>query len=179
LRCAGSFRRLRRRCEARLRDLPLPRPFGARALGEVVAVRRNRPLRILPMTGQSGVLGLWLATDDADLVFFEQATTPPHQEHIILHELCHLLCDHYASPLPVADFAQALLPGLDPEMVRRVLQRTSYTEVEEQEAELLASLILQRAQQESTAEPERTCGEDLADRIASALAWPEAEPGGE
>ncbi|MEV0050400.1 hypothetical protein AB0H34_07890 [Saccharopolyspora shandongensis] len=129
------------------------------------------------MTGNSGVLGLWLATADIDLVFYEQATTLPHQEHIILHELCHLLCDHYAAPMPIADFAQALLPGLDPEMVRRELRRTSYTEVEEQEAELLASLILQRAQQDSVAAPESTCGEDLAERIASALAWPEAEPG--
>ena len=32
------------------------------------------------------------------------------------------------------------MPHLSPELVRRVLGRTTYSEVEEQEAELLASL---------------------------------------
>lgn len=36
------------------------------------------------------------------------------------------------------------MPNLSPELVRRVLGRTTYTEVEEREAELVATLLAQR-----------------------------------
>jgi hypothetical protein len=44
-----------------------------------------------------------------------------------------------------AEFAHLLLPDLELETVRRVLQRSGYSSDEEQEAELLASLILEHA----------------------------------
>jgi hypothetical protein len=140
-----SRRQLRRRCAALLRDLPRPVPFDAHALCEQVAVRRGRPIRLIPMAGLTGVCGLWVATDTMDLIFYEQGTTLPHQEHIILHELSHLLCNHYRMSLPMAEQAQLLLPNLDPAMVHRVLGRAGYSTVEEREAEMLASLIRQRA----------------------------------
>ncbi|MFD9698258.1 hypothetical protein [Lentzea sp. NPDC059081] len=157
-----SLRRLRRRCAARVRELPMPDPFDVRALCDLVAGQRGRPIELVPITERQGVLGLWVATDDSDLIFYEEATTLPHQDHIILHELCHLLCDHYAAPLPGAE----LMPHLDPEMVRSVLGRTGYSAVEEQEAELLASLILQQAGQ-----PAAPPAEGLAHRISDALNW--------
>jgi hypothetical protein len=52
---------------------------------------------------------------------------------------------HYPTSLPVALQAQLLLPDLDPGMVLRILSRAGYSTVEEREAELLASLIRQRA----------------------------------
>jgi IrrE N-terminal-like domain len=136
-----SRRRLRKRCEERLRDLPIPVPFDARAFTDELAAGR-RPIRLVPMSGLTGVCGMWVATDTTDLIFYEQDTTPPHQEHIILHELSHLICDHYP---PAAVEAQHLLPNLDAEMVRRVLGRAGYSTEEEREAELLATLIRQRA----------------------------------
>jgi hypothetical protein len=154
-------RRLRRRCAALVRDLPMPAPFDARALCEQVAARRGRPITLVPMEGLAGVCGLWVATATADLIFYEQVTTPPHQEHIILHELGHLLCDHHRSPdalgLPVAE----LLPSLDPAMVQRVLGRAGYTSDEEREAELLASMIRERARAHG--------GGTLTDRLHGAL----------
>ncbi|GAA5042518.1 hypothetical protein GCM10023259_012350 [Thermocatellispora tengchongensis] len=141
------WRRLRRRCEARLAALPLPAPFSAQALCELVAAERGRPIRLLPMERTVDVCGMWVLADDVDLIFYERATTSPHQQHIILHELSHLLCDHYPSGVAEPDHWRLLLPDLDPRMVHRMLGRTAYTEVEEQEAELLASLIQQRAAQ--------------------------------
>lgn len=47
---------------------------------------------------------------------------------------------------------RALTPNLSPEVVRRVLGRTVYTETEEHEAELLASLIDQRVRARMAAE---------------------------
>lgn len=150
-------RRLRKRCAARLRELPMPVPFDVRVLCDRVARRRGRPIRLVPMAGLTGVCGLWLATDEADLICYEAATSPPHQEHIILHELAHVLCDHYPSFMPEA--AASLLPSLDPAMVRRVLARAGYSTEEEREAELLASLIRQQARSGGTP----------ADRLRSAL----------
>jgi hypothetical protein len=136
--------RLRRRYATLLRDLSAPVPFDARALCEGVAARRGRPIRLIPVTGIGDVCGMWVATTTADLIFHEAGTTPPHQDHIILHEVAHVLCDHYPVSLSVAEHARMVLPDLDPEMVRRVLGRAGYSTAEEREAEVLASLIRQR-----------------------------------
>jgi hypothetical protein len=111
----------------------------------VVAARRGRPIRLLPVAGLTGVCGLWIATDTTDLICHERDTTPPHRDHIVLHELSHVLCDHYPVELPGTGLAQALFPDLDPAMVRAVLGRAGYSTAEEREAETLASLIRERA----------------------------------
>jgi hypothetical protein len=134
----------------------MPVPFDASELCAAVAARRGRPIRLVPMDGLTGVCGLWVATATTDLIFYERVTTPPHQEHIILHELSHVLCDHQRAP----DMA-GLLPDLDPEMVHRVLGRAGYTSEEEREAELLASLIRQRARSHA--------GGSVVDRLHDAL----------
>lgn len=151
--------RLRRRCLARLRDLPLPAPFDVRALCDQVAARRGRPIRLIPAAGLTGVCGLWIATDTTDLICYESDTTRPHQDHIILHELSHVLCAHYPVELPT----RTLLPDLDPAMVRAVLGRAGYSTDEEREAETLASLIRQRA----TTRARGTLGARLHDALDS------------
>lgn len=111
------------------------------ALCDQVAERRGRPIKLIPTADITGVCGLWIATDTTDLICYESDTTRPHQDHIILHELSHVLCEHYPVSLPPTE----LLPDLDPAMVRTVLGRAGYTTDEEREAETLASLIRQRA----------------------------------
>jgi hypothetical protein len=140
----------------------MPVPFDANELCAMVAARRGRPIRLVPMDGLTGVCGLWVATATTDLVFYERVTTPPHQEHIILHELSHMLCDHQRAALSgLAAQVEELLPNLDPEMVHRVLGRAGYTSEEEREAELLASLIRQRARSHT--------GGTIVDRLHDAL----------
>ncbi len=98
-------------------------------------------LRELPeQAAATGACGLWLGTDNADYVFYEPRTAPLHQEHIILHEIGHVLCDHHRSF--TGDDEPTGPPGeMQPHLVRRLMARTSYTTVEEQEAEMIASLI--------------------------------------
>ena len=156
-----GHRQLRRRCAAIVRDLPMPVPFDARVLCERVAARRGRPIQLVAMDGLTGVCGLWVGTATTDLIFYERVTTPPHQEHIILHELGHVLCDHHRSPDALGLPVEQLLPSLDPAMVQRVLGRAGYTSEEEREAELLASLIRQRARSHG--------GGTLTDRLHAAL----------
>jgi hypothetical protein len=142
--------RLRQRCESRLRDLELPAPFDVHAFCEGLERQRGRPIVLHPLPRTSGCSGLWVATPAADVVFYESETSPLHREHIILHELCHLLLGHApggAAGGTLADYAveAGLFPGLRPEAVRRTLQRAGYTTEEDREAELLASMILERA----------------------------------
>jgi hypothetical protein len=169
-----DLRRLRRRCEVRLRLLDLPVPFDVRTFCDALGVRRRRPIRLCPVTSQAGPCGVWAAGAEADYIFYEQATSPLHQEHIILHEASHLLCGHCPAPVSEEECSRLLFPDLDAEMVRRVLGRADYSADEEQEAELLASLILKRAgrdkpPQARTADPEVAA---LLDRLEAALERP-------
>nr|WP_202516026.1 MULTISPECIES: regulator component [unclassified Streptomyces] len=139
---------MRRRCTAILRDLGVQRSLSLEALRTRVEELRGRPLvlRELPeQAADTGACGLWLGTDDADYVFYEARTAPLHREHIILHEIGHVLCDHHRTVLGVAGGgdlpAGRLLTDPQPQLVRRLMARTSYTTTEEQEAEMIASLI--------------------------------------
>ncbi|MEU3714309.1 hypothetical protein [Streptomyces catenulae] len=85
--------------------------------------------------------GLWLSTETDDHIFFEARTSPLHQEHIVLHEIGHLLFDHQMLGDGDHGGIGALLPDLSPRLVQRLLARTNYSTCQEQEAEMLASLI--------------------------------------
>lgn len=158
----NSRRRVRRRCAAVLRDLEPLGSFDVPSLCAELSARRGRPIRKLPVPDLNGVCGLWIATDTADLIAYEQHTTVPHQDHIVLHEIGHMLCDHFPVTLSPAEQARLLLPDLDPNMIRRVLGRAGYSSVEEQEAEFLASLLGQHVR------PPRH-DESAAGRLRSAL----------
>jgi hypothetical protein len=138
----ASLRALHKRCEQRLRDLPLPSPFDIQAFCQVVAQGRNRPIMLHAMSSGLGACGVWVASLTRDYIFYEEETGPLHQQHIILHELSHLLCSHTPTPVTDAEISEVLFPYLRPEVIRSLLRRAAYSTEEEQEAELLASLIL-------------------------------------
>ena len=123
----------------------MPTPFDVHAFSQVVARRRGRPLHLLAKTTTAGPCGVWLAMPGADYVFYEDSTSALHRDHIILHERGHLLRDHSASEVMDDEVLRELLPSLDLTVVRRLMGRTTYTAVEEQEAEMMATLVLQRA----------------------------------
>ena len=175
-----DLKQLRQRCEARLRDLDLPVPFDVDAFCESLAARRGRPVVLRPLVSKAGPWGLWVAGAAADFIFYEQETSTLHQEHIILHEASHLLCHHDPRPVSEAEFSRQLLPDLDPEVVRSVLRRAAYSAEEEREAEVLASLILERAGRSTAANRRPTDPEvaALLDRLGHVLEQPEEGPDG-
>lgn len=129
--------------------MALPEPFGVAELCRALSEERRRPLHLCAIPGPalpSRPCGLWVATAEGDWIFVERGTSPLHRQHIVLHELAHMICGHAAVELPAGDAVTRLLPDLSPTMVRSVLGRTSYSSADEREAELLASLILARAQ---------------------------------
>ena len=147
---------LRRRCEARLRNITIPNPFDLDAFCAEVEARRGRPLIRRPVPGLSAdaPCGLWVGTATADHVFYDPGTSPLHAEHIVLHEIAHILCGHSGGDAALA----RLFPDLDPAAVTRVLGRVSYPTEQEREAEMMASLIRGRS-----ARPPRTTLGRVAD----------------
>jgi hypothetical protein len=135
-------RRAYRRWRALVADLPLPDPFTVPGLVAVVAARRGRPIDIgtLPGGAAAQTCGVWFQLVDRDVILVEENTSAFHRDHIVLHELGHMLCEHRGGDDGIAALAR-LLPDLSPDLVRRMLNRTAYTTDEEQEAELVASLI--------------------------------------
>jgi IrrE N-terminal-like domain len=126
----------------------MPRPFDLSELCRSVSNGRGRPLHVRGIPGPASrarPCGIWIATDADDWIFVDQQTSPLHRQHIVLHELAHMLCGHTAADLPENDMLGRLFPDLSPAMVRTVLGRSSYQSEYEQEAELLASLIVTRA----------------------------------
>jgi hypothetical protein len=139
-------RELRQRCQKIIDELELPEQFSVRDLVQSLGQRRGRPMHLIPLRLPAGApCGAWFSTGDFDAIFYEADTSPLHQEHIISHELGHILFGHGASATIDADIARQLLPDLDPRLVRRLLCRTTYSAVEEQQAEIIASLISRSA----------------------------------
>jgi hypothetical protein len=140
----------------------LPEPFQIDVLLDALAARRGRPIELLPVRARHDIpCGLLVSTDRADYIVYSADTSALHQQHILLHEAAHILCGHQDAchstiSTGTAATAAALVPRLDPGLVRRVLGRTIYTEPQEQEAELVASLILSRA----TRHPSRPAGQE-------------------
>ena len=138
-------RDLRRRCRKLLRQLDVRPPLDVAQLCRQVGEERGREIRLLahpiPVPGPFGV---WVATNTVDYILYQSETTKSHQDHIILHELGHMLADHDSDEQD-DDLLRDLYPDLSPEAVRRALRRTSYDDAHEREAELVASIILEWA----------------------------------
>lgn len=88
--------------------------------------------------------GTWLGTATADYVFYEQDTSRLHQQHIVCHEIGHILRRHQPGKILSSDVGRAIAPAIEPSDIWRVLGRDSYGDDDEFEAELIATLILRR-----------------------------------
>jgi hypothetical protein len=138
---------LRRACQRLVDGLDLPlAAVGIRDVLPVIERLTGRAVVLAPASfGASAPCGIWVRTESSDHVFYDPDTSRAHQDHIIAHELGHILRGHR----PNQDLSPALVPErllstLDPVMVRKVLGRTGYEQREEQEAETIASLLQSR-----------------------------------
>lgn len=74
----------------------------------------------------------------------ERVTPAFHQTHIVMHEIAHVLLGHRGRAPAWQGVARLLAPDLDPALIRLILGRGTYGAKEEEDAETLASLILQQ-----------------------------------
>jgi hypothetical protein len=88
--------------------------------------------------------GLWIATAEADYIYYEQDTTPFHATAIALHDIAHMLLGHSGSAA-WQNLARRLAPDVPAPLARTILGRSGYATPDERAAETLASLMLERA----------------------------------
>ncbi|UOX88389.1 hypothetical protein MUY14_43045 [Amycolatopsis sp. FBCC-B4732] len=123
-----------------LRDLDVDTPLDVRDLCRKLADHRGRPIELVPYPLPApGAFGLWIAFAGADRILYQQHTTTAHQDHIILHEVGHMISGH-STEGGATDLA-ALFPDIPAEVVRDALRRDGYSLVAEREAEMVATVI--------------------------------------
>jgi hypothetical protein len=168
-----ALNRLRARCEAQVRALELPARVDLDSVVAAVAARRRHPIALCPVRGRPVPCGMWVAADSRDYVFYEADTSPLHRAHIILHELAHALLGHDPARIARAELLRELLPDLDAHLLEHVLERASYARPDEQEAELLASLLLSRLSLgPPTAPPDDPAIQSARERLERSLEVP-------
>ncbi|WP_037363964.1 toxin [Amycolatopsis orientalis] len=166
-----QLRRMRDEGARRIAELGLPPKYDLATLCARLGEIRERPITLVPLPmPASHPCGMWVAARGEDLIFFDANTTGAHQEHIILHELGHIICCHRGSGLLDDESARSLFPNLDPDIVRDMLMRATYDDAQEQEAEIIAFLLSERMGTpakpiEETPKP----GEKPMDRIERSL----------
>ncbi len=134
---------VRRRCNAALAELRMPRPFDLAAFVRQISDMRGRDLTLVPTALPHGnACGLYAATDTEDFIFYSKHAPPLLRNQIILHELGHMVMGHTRNGLGVSDHTAAVLtPLIDPSMVRTMLSRGGpYDTRDEREAETFADL---------------------------------------
>ncbi|MEU5425842.1 hypothetical protein AB0H73_09565 [Streptomyces olivoreticuli] len=135
-------RELERRLRQELQELGIQPPLDVAELCHALGRKWGRDIELQPAAlPKPGPLGLLVETPEADIILFQQETTRLHQDHIILHEVGHMLAHHDSDnrdlPGPI--------PGIDPGEVRKVLTRCSYDDQQECDAELVATILLEWA----------------------------------
>ncbi|MFB7947969.1 hypothetical protein ACFC6L_23985 [Kitasatospora phosalacinea] len=167
-------------------SLEIPSPFTIEKLCDSIAEQRGRRIHIHAIehegAANSAPCGAWIAMENSDHIFVESATSPLHRDHIILHELCHMLLGHSCLPTevhaqpPVQDGPRRSVgevlsveewAGFPMNRIVSLLGRTSYTHEDEQAAEGLAGLLARRIHQ--TAEKAGRPVDPLAVHLLSAL----------
>ncbi len=134
-----------------LGDLGLPVPFDLASFLARVEELRGRPIDLRPFRAPpGGPSGVWIGARHADYVFYDQAATALHRTHIVVHEVAHMLLGHHGIGPAGSDLIQVVAAGPSPELIALILGRSGkYQSPREREAELLASIILERASQRS------------------------------
>lgn len=135
--------------------LPIRRPWSIDRFIAEISIDRQRPISIheLPESLSGEISGMWFPTARADLIYIRTDAEGEYREHIICHELAHIVLAHHADvdTVPVAEYLQRQMPDLGAGMLSYLqplapcLTRTNFVSPVERQAEWLATLILARA----------------------------------
>ncbi len=134
-------------CEDRLSELLplLPHRFSEEELVQAVSTLIGRPIYVeaRDMKGKFAC-GLRERYAGREVISFERNASPLHRCQIICHELGHILCGHPGS-IRLGDIpSDEELADKTDWSILGISARTSYESQDEQEAELMASLLIQR-----------------------------------
>lgn len=124
--------------------------FSTTGLLQRVEALRGRPVLVFPVTiADPHLHGAWVATLDYDCICLDKDTAPVHQNHILCHELGHMILGHSTLQLPlcIADYvqthsAEAMRGALEHALSQpEVLKRDGHDSDTEQAAEAFATAL--------------------------------------
>ncbi|MFF9786267.1 hypothetical protein [Streptomyces nigrescens] len=173
------MRKLRRSCEKRLADLPLPDPFTLDGLVTNIGERLGRTISLVPIDDDGDMrtaCGLRVKTPARTFVLYRRRSSAIQDQHVIFHELTHEWLDHTTNLSPDE------LRGLVPREVHQAIQEfasetviqarsSRYESLQEKEAELGAFILGRMRGQRRPAE-----GDDLVSQLQRTLCHPVAPP---
>jgi hypothetical protein len=119
---------------------PLPEPWGIDELCEQLAEQRGRELVVYPADLPALPFGLWYDDGKRDYVIYRAGTRGYHRDHIILHEICHMLARHNTVERPLEGD-----DGSDADVISRLVEnamRNRFNSLQEETAEMFASKVL-------------------------------------
>jgi hypothetical protein len=128
---------------------------------EQVSVKRERELFLWELPLPTPMFGAVMAGPNTDYIVYEQNTPQFHRDHIVLHEIGHLVLGH-----PVLTVTEDLKPGTDlRQLLLSAAMRVSRFELpEEQEAEAFATLVQRLVM-------DRSGLRALSSQVATAPGW--------
>lgn len=137
---------LSRRARARVRELDeavgIPRPPDVNVLLDRLERHRGRRIDLHETTKTAGgPCGLWIQQADRDVIVYAADTSELHQDHIIFHEIGHMISDHRGDCALAVGAARELALTASPTLIRHIFARSTYSTTEELEAEMIASFI--------------------------------------
>lgn len=135
---------LRLRCSVALDALPVPRPFSLAPLCRNLERHCRHHVRLVAASMPPGCEGLWIRTAQTDYICYQRHARYPRALQIIGHQAAHVMFGHQGTAAGDRGLARLLFPHLDPQMVQQTLALSAFTDAEELEADLFASLLLKR-----------------------------------
>lgn len=153
---------------ALITQLPcLPQPWNIDDLCNRLAQRRRRPIMVHPLDLPALPFGLWYDDGKRDHIIYRVGVSGYYRDHVILHEICHLLARHNAVDYQVS--GRNGRPGANSSVLGLVEYAMSnrYTSIQEELAEAFAARVLMLAKR-NLVEPLSTFEQRAAARFGTA-----------
>lgn len=132
------------RVDTLLQDVRLPVPWNIDTFIDRLERARGREIDLCEVTWSLGEsTGAWQARPDRDVIAYATNTSALHQDHVILHEIGHMLQGHRGQCVLSVSEAQRRAPDLTLTALTHLLDRVTVGG-EEREAELFALLLQAR-----------------------------------
>ncbi|WP_156666183.1 hypothetical protein [Rhodococcus sp. HS-D2] len=182
----------REAAERVLQDLSVSRPWSIERFIADLSIRNGRAIQLMTIPDQktqvedqdgNTITGAWLPTERIDYVFVTSKAEGDYRDHIICHELAHIIFRHRPDARTAETLQQiylrTLMPSISGDVVQTLLptyckNRTLLTDPIEREAEWLATLLISRAKELTRP----LWGDDVGDhdsailgRLARAVGW--------
>ncbi|MEO7193944.1 MAG: hypothetical protein ABIZ05_03850 [Pseudonocardiaceae bacterium] len=136
--------RAQQRVDDILQHIGVPYPWDINQFLDLLERHRGRDIDLCAISWTAGdSCGAWQQRGDHDVIAYAENTSGVHQDHIILHEIGHMISRHRGRCVLSEAEAQRIAPDLAPAAFAHLLDRAT-SEAEEHEAEMIASLIHHR-----------------------------------